>query len=180
MPHHLLQFVVQEKGHHDLVSDESPVTKGVYGAAQRGKCDPPTTRPAMPARRTPKRQAGQETLRRFAVWVFVEALGKRVVSLQLPFPAWCLHYHTGPPAKRRSTHGKLSAPPPLSAHGRVRWPLRLNHPFWKAVMVKVPSERRASRASPHTSTSTPVVPSLSSKVKKLRGSRNATVRTPPI
>ena len=62
----------------------------------------------------------------------------------------------------------------------MQWPLRLNDPFWKAVMGKVPSPRRASQATPHTSSSAPVLPPLSSKVKKLWGSRNATVRTPPI
>ena len=73
-----------------------------------------------------------------------------------------------------SRHGKSSAPPPLSAHGRVQWPLRLNDPFRKAVMGKGPSARRPSRASPRTSTSAPVVPPLSWKVKKLWGSRIAT------
>ena len=56
---------------------------------------------------------------------------KRVVPRQLPLTAWRRHYHTGPPAKRRSAHGKSSA--------------------------------------------LPVVPPFFSKVKKLWGSRNATV-----
>ena len=106
MPHHLLQFVVQEKGHYDSVSDESPVTKGIHGAVHfesvtnsiRPRLVQKCLRDEFPEDRRARKLCGGLQCK-----FFDEALGKRVVS--------------------------LTASPPLSAQGRVRWPPRLNDPF---------------------------------------------------